>query len=179
MFQSLLKSVFPSSTSYLINASLDSHLRSDTSRPRFQTSLSLAVQSKLIDTLLSALQAEIDQSSRSQLSDDPSSHLAHKEPLERYAFLIQWFITGAEKAAIKGDGDVGPAGKKSKGAAKAKKTAASGRKGDWVWEQAIPGVLKDLGKALKLKTDRIWTTTQERDTFIKCASCRLDPPVDP
>ena len=137
---------------------------------RYQPSLSLAVQSKLIDTLLSALQAEIDQSSRSQLSDDPSSHLAHKEPLERYAFLIQWFIAGAERAATKGEGDVGPAAKKGKGGAKPKKAPAGGRKGDWVWEQAIPGVLKDLGKALKLKTDRIWTTTQERDTFIKCAS---------
>lgn len=138
------------------------------SASRYQSSLSLAVQSKLIDTLLSALQAEIDQSSRSQLSDDPSSHLAHKEPLERYAFLIQWFIAGAERAATKGEGDVGPTGKKSKGGAKSKKAAAGGRKGDWVWQQVIPGVLKDLGKALKLKTDRIWTTTQERDTFIKC-----------
>lgn len=63
---------------------------------------------------------------------------------------------------------MGPAGaKKSKAKGKKDKAGSSGKKGDWVWEQAIPGTLKNLGKALKLKTDRIWTTTQERDTFIK------------
>lgn len=66
---------------------------------RYQTSLSLKTQSKLLDILLSSLQAEIDSSTRSLDSGDPSAHLEHKTPLEMYAFLLQWFISGAEKAA--------------------------------------------------------------------------------
>lgn len=61
---------------------------------------------------IAGLQSEIDASSRSLGSDDPSAHLEHKVPLEMYAFLLQWFITGAENAAGKGDDDLGPNGKK-------------------------------------------------------------------
>lgn len=44
--------------------------------------------------------SEIDST---QKDNDPTDHAAyrsHKQALEMYAFLLQWFITAAEKAAM-------------------------------------------------------------------------------
>ena len=44
------------------------------------------------------LQTEIEQTERDSLTDDQQVYLAHKTPLEMYAFLLQWFVSAAEKA---------------------------------------------------------------------------------
>jgi condensin complex subunit 1 len=38
---------------------------------------------------------------------------------------------------------------------------------NWTWANHIPVVLAAMHKALRLKTERIWTNTQERETFVK------------
>lgn len=40
------------------------------------------------------------------------------------------------------------------------------RKDDWSWVEAIPGALEVMAKALRLRTQTIWQTTQERDNFV-------------
>lgn len=58
-----------------------------------------------------------------------------------------------------------PKARRGRGA-KATASRAIASKG-WTWESQIPGTLAVLSKVLRLKTRRIWTTTAERDTFIK------------
>ncbi|KAK7032919.1 condensin complex subunit 1 [Favolaschia claudopus] len=130
--------------------------------------------SKLLDSLTSGLQAELDATIR-DLDDEKQVYLAHKAPLEMYAFLLQWFVTAAEKVKqTDGDGPGTPAPKAKK--ARGGKTAAAGRSGrtasskktEWTWMDQIPATLNLISKVLRLSTLRIWPTTAERDTFISC-----------
>ena len=85
-----------------------------------------------------------------------------------YAFLLQWFITGAENAAGKQDDEIGPNGKKKRASGKASAASSKKTADKWSWSAQIPGTLALMAQALRLRSDRIWTTTQERDAFIKC-----------
>ncbi|KAJ6460387.1 non-SMC mitotic condensation complex subunit 1-domain-containing protein [Mycena vitilis] len=128
---------------------------------------------KLLDSLTSGLQAELDATMR-DLEDVPQVYLAHKVPLEMYAFLLQWFVSAVEKVKqTDGDGPATPAPKTRK--PRGGKTAAAGRsrttaakKAEWTWIDQIPATLNLISKVLRLSTQRIWTTTAERDTFINC-----------
>ncbi|CDZ96307.1 mitotic chromosome condensation-related protein [Phaffia rhodozyma] len=132
---------------------------------KYQIQLTSIVRSKLLDIILSALQSEIEAATRSLASNDPSAHLEHKTPLEMYAFLLQWFMSGAEKAAGKEDENNTASGKKKRGG----KVTSSGKKGEkWSWEAQLPNTLDFMRKALRMNTERIWTTTQERDAYINC-----------
>ncbi|KAJ7178708.1 non-SMC mitotic condensation complex subunit 1-domain-containing protein [Mycena crocata] len=133
-----------------------------------------ATMSKLLDSLSSGLQAELDATIR-DLEDAPQVYLTHKVPLEMYAFLLQWFVSAAEKVK-QTDGDTpgtpAPKARKARGG----KTAAAGRtarganskKTEWTWSDQIPATLNLISKVLRLSTQRIWTTTAEKDTFISC-----------
>ncbi|KAJ6448906.1 non-SMC mitotic condensation complex subunit 1-domain-containing protein [Mycena sanguinolenta] len=130
--------------------------------------------SKLLDSLTSGLQAELDATIR-DLDDAPQVYLVHKVPLEMYAFLLQWFVSAAEKVKqVDGDGPATPAPKTRKPrGGKAAATGRSGRtaaskKAEWTWIDQIPTTLNLISKVLRLSTQRIWTTTAEKDTFINC-----------
>ncbi|KAJ7844392.1 non-SMC mitotic condensation complex subunit 1-domain-containing protein [Mycena olivaceomarginata] len=132
------------------------------------------VMSKLLDSLTSGLQAELDATTR-DLDDAPQVYLTHKVPLEMYAFLLQWFVTAAEKVKqTDGDGPATPVPKARK--PRGGKAAATGRSGraaaskktEWTWMDQIPATLNLICKVLRLPTQRIWTTTVEKDTFINC-----------
>lgn len=58
----------------------------------------------------------------------------------------------------------------SKARAPAKKKAPTKERTDeWSWSHAIPDTLGALGRILsRVRTERIWQTTSERDTFISC-----------
>ena len=107
-------------------------------------------------------------------------------PLEMYAFLLQWFVSAAEK--VKGsssagadddDNNASPVGAKVR---KGRKTggvdrtpAAAGKKNEaWSWIDQIPALLTVICKTLRIKTHRIWTTSPERDVFITYV-----PPLPP
>lgn len=49
---------------------------------------------------------------------------------------------------------------------KAAKAPAKKRKDDFSWVDSIPEALTVMVKALKLRTERIWQTGPERDTFV-------------
>ncbi|KAJ7219999.1 non-SMC mitotic condensation complex subunit 1-domain-containing protein [Mycena pura] len=131
--------------------------------------------SKLLDSLSSGLQAELDATMRDLDQEAPQVYLAHKTPLEMYAFLLQWFVSAAEKVKqndTDAPGTPAPKAKKARGG----KTATTGRsarnasskKAEWSWVDQIPATLNLISKVLRLSTQRIWTTTAEKDTFISC-----------
>jgi hypothetical protein len=46
--------------------------------------------------------------------------------------------------------------------------AAKKQQDGFNWVEALPDILSLMSKALRLRVERIWTTTQERDTFVGC-----------
>lgn len=58
--------------------------------------------------------AEIEATAKDNDPTDHTAYRSHKEALERYAFLLQWFVSAAEKLATSqaGDGALGPGGKR-------------------------------------------------------------------
>lgn len=132
--------------------------------------------SKLLDSISSGLQAELDSTLRDVETGDQNSYLSHKTPLEMFAFLLSWFVTAAEKVKVSEDDNMPPvAASKSRrgrggktGASRATTSRTAGKKGEaWTWEDQIPPTLALISKILtRLQTQRIWTTTAERDTFV-------------
>jgi condensin complex subunit 1 len=133
------------------------------------------IMSKLLDSISSGLQAELEATLRDIETGDQQTYIAHKSPLEMYAFLLNWFVTAAEKVKAPEEGDAPPIqakGRKGKGgkaaAGKAGGRAAAGKKNDttWTWQDQIVPTLQLIAKVLKLQSQRLWTTA-ERDTFVK------------
>lgn len=136
-----------------------------------------AIMSKLLDSISSGLQAELDATLRDIEQGDQQSYLSHKTPLEMYAFLLQWFVTAAEKVKASEDNDVPPAsapkprrgrGGKANTSRTATRAAVSKKNETWTWIDQIPPTLNLISKVLRLQTQRIWTTTAEREAFITC-----------
>ncbi|EDR03670.1 chromosome condensation complex protein [Laccaria bicolor S238N-H82] len=133
--------------------------------------------SKLLDSISSGLLAELEATMRDVELGDQQSYMAHKTPLELYAFLLQWFVTAAEKVKATEDGDAPPPAAATKGrrgrggkagaGRGAGRGAASKKNEAWTWQDQIPATLGLIVKVLRLQTQRIWTTTAEREDFIK------------
>ena len=133
-----------------------------------------AAMTKLLDSISSGLSAQVDATTHDVEHEDQQTAAAHKMPIEMYAFLLQWFVTAAEKVKAREDGDDAPVAPPPKGrrgrggkAAGSRATAAAKKRVNWTWADQIPPTLALISKVLRLKTQRIWTTTAERDTFIK------------
>lgn len=128
--------------------------------------------SKLLDLIASGFSAQIDAAIKDSREEDHQVVMAHKLPLEMYAFLLHWFVTAAEKVKLRGEEDAPqpqPRARRGKGG-KAGGSRAAGRTAEaWSWMDQIPGTLDLFSKAMKLKTHRIWMTSPERDTFITYA----------
>ena len=131
------------------------------------------VMSKLLDSISSGFAAQVDATVRDVEQEDQQTFMSHKIPLEMYAFLLQWFVSAAEKVKA-------PAGEEEpETAAPARarrgrggkiftaRTPTAKRREAWTWIDQIPAALALINKALRLKTQRIWTTTSERDAFIR------------
>jgi condensin complex subunit 1 len=133
--------------------------------------------SKMLDALLSAFGAQIDAAIRDSKEEDQQIVMAHKLPLEMYAFLVNWFVGAAEKVKAMGEEDAPPAPVKARrgrgGKAGSSRAAAAKKAEQWTWTDQIPGTLELICKALKLKTHRIWVTSPERDAFITCVRFAL------
>ena len=127
---------------------------------------------KILDSISSAYATQIDAALRDVDHEDQQPCVAHKAPLEMYAFLLHWAVSAAEKVKAAGDdGAPAPApkpkrGRGGKGAA-SRATARKPANEEWSWMDQVPATLALLAKVLRLKTQRIWQTTGERDTFIK------------
>ncbi|KAK7694121.1 hypothetical protein QCA50_003697 [Cerrena zonata] len=124
---------------------------------------------KMLDSISSAFQAQVEATLKDVENEEPQVFMAHKTPLEMYGFLLHWFVSAAEKVKSSGDDEAPappPKARRGKGA-KAAISRAAPAKG-WTWEGQIPNTLAVISRVLRLKTQRIWTTTAERDTFIGC-----------
>ncbi|SGY44625.1 BQ5605_C001g00183 [Microbotryum silenes-dioicae] len=152
---------------------------------------------KLLDSICSGFSAEIESTSKDNDPTDHTAYRSHKQALEMYAFLLQWFVSTAEKLAqsqhAAEDVALTAAGKRARlhrlttrelGARltwyscrteqkKVTKAAAKKRRDDFSWIESIPEALGVMSKALRLRTERIWQTTAERDTLV--SNCFLKP----
>jgi condensin complex subunit 1 len=136
------------------------------------------IMSKLLDSISSGLQAELDATVRDIESGDRDSYMEHKTPLEMYAFLLNWFVRAAANVKVGGD-DVAsaPTGRKGRGgksgAGRGGGRGAAAKKGslhneNWTWADQIPGTLALISKVLfRIQTQRLWTTTPEREAFVQ------------
>lgn len=126
---------------------------------------------KILDSISSAYQAQIEATVRDMDDDDQHALLAHKVPLEMYAFLLHWFVSAAEKVKTSGDDDAPAPTTKSRrgrgGKAAASRSTARKPPEEWSWQDQIPHTLTLISKLLRMKTQKIWQTSAERETFIK------------
>ncbi|KAI0641280.1 non-SMC mitotic condensation complex subunit 1-domain-containing protein [Trametes meyenii] len=129
---------------------------------------------KILDSLSSAYLAHLDATVRDIDEEDQQTCIAaHKMPLEMYAFLLSWFVTAAEKVKTAGDDDApAPAPKARRGrggkVAASRSTARTKPAEDWSWQNQIPPTLNLISKILRMKSQKIWQTSAERETFINC-----------
>ncbi|KAG9309978.1 non-SMC mitotic condensation complex subunit 1-domain-containing protein [Chiua virens] len=130
-----------------------------------------ALMSKLLDSITSGFNTQIDAAIRDSREEDQQVVMAHKVPLEMYAFLLHWFVSAAEKVKSRGEEDAPqpqPKARRGKGGKAGGSRAAAKTAEAWSWVGQIPGTLEIFSKAMKLKTHRIWMTSPERDAFITC-----------
>lgn len=113
----------------------------------------------LIDTVTSGMDAVV-----AELADADAEALA--EPLERYAFLLQWLVANVEKhkSAFR---DVGNVPQQRGG------NARRGPREAWTWAASIPIVLTTFARTLRGVSERLWSSTSLRDTFV--AQCIVRP----
>lgn len=90
-----------------------------------------------------------------------------------YAFLLMWLVKVGDKfGSRKSAGDHEEAvtmtrgGKSRKGPSKKTKASAESAT-NWHWADQIPMVLHTMSRVLRIRTDRIWTTSAEREAFVE------------
>lgn len=141
---------------------------------KYAEALQGSLMNKLLDSISSACQAQVDATARDVDHEDQQTVAAHKMPLEMYAFLLNWFVGAAEKVKASGGEENAaaappPRARRGRGGkAGTSRQAAKKNTEEWTWIEQIPQTLGIISKVLRLKTQRIWVTTVERDTFINC-----------
>ncbi|PKI84012.1 Ycs4p [Malassezia vespertilionis] len=114
---------------------------------------------KLLDSLLSGMSTITEQIAH---ETDAGQLPALADPLERYAFLLQWLVQSLEKhRALFG----GVQQNSQRGAARGADT--------WTWASSIPAVLSTMTRALRTISDHLWSSAAVRDTFV--SRCILRP----
>ncbi|KAG5732341.1 Condensin complex subunit 1 [Termitomyces sp. T112] len=130
------------------------------------------IMNKLLDSISSGLQAELDATMRDVERGDQHGYMSHKLPLEMFGFLLLWFVSAAEKVKQPEDEDGQsvpiPKGRRGRGAKAGSSRSANKKKEAWTWVDQIPATLGLISKVLRLQTQRIWATTAEREAFITC-----------
>ncbi|THH03639.1 hypothetical protein EW146_g10374 [Bondarzewia mesenterica] len=129
------------------------------------------LMSKLLDSISSGFLAQTETAIRDVDHEDQQTYVAHKTPLEMYAFLLNWFVGAAEKVKGSAGDDVPVAPVRSRrgrgGKAAQSKNALKQKAAEWSWEDQIPPTLALISKVLRLKTNKLWTTSAHRETFVR------------
>ncbi|EGG03608.1 uncharacterized protein MELLADRAFT_117281 [Melampsora larici-populina 98AG31] len=157
-----------------------------TSTEVFQTFQSLLKHSSILphsillsilDVLPSAFEVEINSTSRDANPTDHTNYRSHRLALEHYAFLLHWLVQECEKRRISERGldgiltnqnDKIKSSKSKSSKQKGTKTNTSDKNASFDWTAQVVEVLGSMLKALSLKTDFIWPTSQDRDAFVSC-----------
>ena len=148
----------PSDVSYPLGPEAELYRLSRTS-----SLLPIHAMSKIFDLIVSGLSAEADLVHNDIESEEHDAIQHHKQLLEMYAFLLQWALSAVETKAAEKPVSAALTRKGGKGAPKSK----SGTKdGNWDSTGQIQTAMDVMCKVMKLKLNRIFPTTSERDTFI-------------
>ena len=138
--------------------------RSDTELsaiPRQSSTLPPSSLGSILDTLVSGLAAESELAHQDVEADEQEATLHHKTVLEMYAFLLQWTIAAVEtKAAEKSM--AAPARRGPKGG----KLKSATKDGAWDSTTQIQQSMEIICRVMKLRLNRLFQTTTDRDTFI-------------
>ncbi|KAH9823001.1 non-SMC mitotic condensation complex subunit 1-domain-containing protein [Melampsora americana] len=131
----------------------------------------------ILDVIPSAFEVEINSTSRDVNPTDHTNYRSHRLALEHYAFLIHWLVQECEKRRISERGldgiltnqnDKSKSTKSKSSKQKSGKTNNQDKNSPFDWTGQIVEVLGSMLKALSLKTDFIWLTSQDRDAFVSC-----------
>lgn len=99
---------------------------------------------------------------------DMDAPMVHKQPLEMWAFLLQWFVNAAERGAGKINDEPRQI-TTGRGKKKTTKTAGGALAAtSFVFPDHLPLVLGTMHKTLRIPTSRLWRTSSEREAFISC-----------
>ncbi|SPC64510.1 related to YCS4 - subunit of condensin protein complex [Ustilago sp. UG-2017b] len=136
---------------------------------------------KLLDVIASGMSNALDEAQRELDGDDPNAYSSHAETLERYAFLLQSLVSVAEKYSGARADNRGSAaaivaargGRRGAGAKSAAAKSGSAKADAWAWSNSIPAVLTLMSKAARVRSERMWTVSAARDSFI--SGCLLRP----
>lgn len=120
---------------------------------------------KLIDSVVSSFNLELDSTFKD--SDDGKAYSNHSESLQRFAFILSWLISVAEKTSNKDSSTT------TSTATGKKKATSSSKKNDWNWSDSLPSILSTMSKALRLQSSRLFPISSIRDAFI--STCILRP----
>lgn len=97
-------------------------------------------------------------------ADEQETIPHHRQQLEMYGFLLQWFVQATENAAAEKSASAAP---KPKGKATKAKAAAGANKNTWDSSAQLLSALDTMTKVLRLKLQRIFPTNSERDSFVQ------------
>ncbi|KAI0795346.1 non-SMC mitotic condensation complex subunit 1-domain-containing protein [Irpex lacteus] len=144
---------------------------------KYAEKLQGTTMSKVLDSISSGFQTQVDATLRDSADEDEQAIASRKMVLEMYAFLLHMFVLAAERVKDGGDEDVPVVATKGRrgrgGKTAAARSAAARRVEQWSWQEHIPNILGLIAKVFKIKTQRIWVTTGERDTFISCITAPI------
>ena len=130
-----------------------------TDRDRHSQSIPGPILGKILELVSSGLSNEAEIANQDVESDEQDTLAHHKQLLEMYVFLLQWSVSAVEtKAAEK------PAAPTRKGPKGTKKTAS--KDGSWDSTAQIQTAMDVMCRVMKLKLNRIFATTSDRDTFV-------------
>jgi condensin complex subunit 1 len=118
--------------------------------------------SKILDLIVSGLSAEADIAHNDIESEEHDALHHHKQLLEMYAFLLQWTVSVVETKAAEKPASTAPARKAPKGG----KLKAAPKDGSWDSIGQLQTAMDVMCKVMKLKLNRIFQTTSDRDNFI-------------
>jgi len=120
--------------------------------------------SKILDLIVSSIGIETDTAHADIESEEQDSIQHHKQILEVHAFLLQWSIAAIETKAAEKSASA-PA-VRGRGSGKSNKAKSANKDVNWDPTSQLQTALDVMSRILKLKLNRIFVTTSERDTFI-------------
>jgi condensin complex subunit 1 len=118
--------------------------------------------SKILDLIVSGLSAEADIAHNDIESEEQDTLHQHKQLLEMYGFLLQWTVSIVETKAAEKPASAAPARKGPKGA----RSKVAPKDGSWDSTAQLQTAMDVMCKVMKLKLNRIFQTTSDRDNFI-------------
>ncbi|KAK4946443.1 condensin complex non-SMC subunit Cnd1 [Elasticomyces elasticus] len=123
--------------------------------------LSTESLSKILHLVVSGLSNTSDVANHDIENDEQETLPQHKRLLDMYAFLLQWSISSVETKALE-KSTTAPPRRGGKGA----KAKSAAKDDAWDSSSQIQSAMDVMCRVMKLKLNRIFQTTSDRDTFI-------------